>query len=153
MHVHIIWIGKTKDRLYEDICKTYQKHIASFASLEITEIPSELKSFDNRKQIQEQEQEKIFKILRSDYHYFYLDESGKEYDSIEFSQHIFSTIQQTGKLGFIIGGVYGFSDQIKQRQECISFSRMTFTHQMIRIILLEQIYRACTIEYNKQYHY
>jgi 23S rRNA (pseudouridine1915-N3)-methyltransferase len=151
MHIHIVWIGKTKDSYFKQAINEYLKRLKGFCSLEITEIlhkqslpVAQLKLF---------EAEKIISAQKSDRKYLLLDEIGKQFTSPEFAEMISKSVSLTGKFGLVIGGVYGFSDQLRSQHKCISFSKMTFTHQMVRVILLEQLYRAQTILHNKSYHY
>ena len=83
-----------------------------------------------------------------------LDENGKEFKSVEFARWLENKQQTTQKLVFVIGGPYGFSDDIYNRaDEKISLSKMTFSHQMVRLIFVEQLYRACSIIKGESYHH
>lgn len=151
MHIHIIWIGKTKDAYFLQAIDEYLKRLKGFCSIEITEIlhkqslpVSQLKSY---------EAEKIISAQKSDRKYILLDEIGKQFTSPEFAKLISQSVSLTGKFGLVVGGVYGVSDQLRNQHKCIALSKMTFTHQMVRVILLEQLYRAQTILHNKSYHY
>ena len=133
----------------------YVERIGHYMSFTITVIP-ELKNTKNlsEEQQKENEGELILKIIQPSDTVVLMDEHGSEFRSIEFANWLQKRQQTARRLVFIIGGPYGFSQTVYSRaNEKISLSRMTFSHQMIRLIFTEQIYRACTIIKGEPYHH
>jgi len=153
MYIHIIWVGKIKDEYLQKGVEEYVKRLSKYMKIDMTEVSDEMKKGGLKEIVQKKECEKIEKSCREGVHYYLLDDRGNQLDSVAFSKEVFYNNGRTGKIGFIIGGVYGFSDLFKKNKNKLSFSKMTFTHQMIRLILLEQLYRAYTIFSGKIYHY
>lgn len=150
----ILWVGKTKQNFIKDGVKEYQKRLRSYTSLKIIEV-SDCKRSKNREitQVKETEVEAILKQLSSKDFVILLDERGECLNSVQFANKI-SKIELHHNLVFVIGGVYGVHEKIQIRANYIlRFSSFTFTHQMVRLLLMEQLYRAFTILHNKQYHY
>jgi len=149
-------IGKTTLSYLEEGITIYEKRIKNYIRFETIVIP-ELKNTKNIS-IQEQKEREadllLSKFNDSDY-IVLLDEAGKLYTSIEFSKYIeHKTVSSINNMVFIIGGPYGFSDKIyKRANEKISLSKMTFSHQMIRLLFIEQLYRAFTIIKGEPYHH
>lgn len=152
MYVHIVWIGKTKESFVNEGIQKYTKLLLRFAEVEVTEIP-DVKGMNDVSKLQILEAEKIEERLKNGVEYFYLDEGGKSFSSEVFSGMVSSEMNQTGKVGFVIGGAWGFAPGFKTNKHLISFSPMTFTHEMVRMILLEQLYRAFTIMKKISYHH
>lgn len=141
MKIKIIYIGKNKHDYIDQAEKEYLKMLNKYCDLEIVVLKDE-KSLEKN----------IEKLSKTQEAVVVLDEKGLEMSSIEFSRFI-STQKIVGKLTFIIGGPDGLSQSVKNKaNNLISVSRMTFTHQFVRLILLEQIYRAFEIEKGSQYH-
>ena len=151
MYIHIIWVGKIKEAYLETGIQQYLKMLSSFVKVSITEIPADSKKNLSKEECKSIEAKKISHAFKKDYPYYILDETGKEYSSVSFSKEIYKNTN--GKIGFVIGGVYGLDTSIQKKGKLLSFSQCTFTHQIIRLILLEQLYRAVTIETGKEYHY
>ena len=156
MKVILLSIGKTDDGEIRLILDKYIKRLTHYLPFEYIEIP-DLKNTKilSEKEQKKQEGELIFKQLQSSDHLVLLDDKGKEFSSVGFSQYL---EQKSGagirRIVFVIGGPYGFSDEIyAHANEKISLSRMTFTHQMVRIIFVEQLYRAMTILNHEPYHH
>lgn len=156
MKITLLTVGKTdKDWVKQglDIYVSRLKHYIPFA---ITEIP-ELKNVSalTKEQIKVREGELILKNIRPDDDVILLDERGKEYSSVELAETIRNKISYIGKdIVFVIGGAYGFSEAVYRRANSkLSLSRMTFSHQMVRAIFAEQIYRAFTIIRGEPYHH
>lgn len=156
MKITFLTVGKTdKDWVKQglDIYVSRLKHYIPFA---ITEIP-ELKNVSalTKEQIKVREGELILKNIRPDDDVILLDERGKEYSSVELAETIRNKISYIGKdIVFVIGGAYGFSEAVYRRANSkLSLSRMTFSHQMVRAIFAEQIYRAFTIIRGEPYHH
>ena len=155
MRINLICIGKTDDKEIISLSKYYLPRIPKHWNFELLEIP-DVKNAKNLSPEQlKKEEAKLFQnqIESSDL-IILLDEKGKQFTSREFSEKIdFWMGSSVKKVNILIGGAYGFSDEIYQRaNEKISLSKMTFTHQMIRLFFVEQIYRAATILQGKPYH-
>lgn len=156
MKITLLTVGKTdRDWVKQglDIYVSRLKHYIPFA---ITEIP-ELKNVSalTKEQIKVREGDLILKNIRPDDDVILLDERGKEYSSVELAETIRNKISYIGKdIVFVIGGAYGFSEAVYRRANSkLSLSRMTFSHQMVRAIFAEQIYRAFTIIRGEPYHH
>ncbi len=155
MKTKLIVVGKTVDKNIIKGIEDYVGRIAHYMPFEITVIP-ELK---NTKKLstasqKEQEGELILKQLQPSDTVVLLDEHGKEYRSIEFASWIEKQQQTARCLTFVVGGPYGFSSAVYSRANGkLSLSKMTFSHQMIRLLFVEQIYRACTIIKGEPYHH
>ena len=154
MKIKCIAIGKTKSQDFSSIIKSYLSKINHYINFEFI-IINEIKSIKNKSIQKNKEAEAILKNIKVDSHIILLDENGKELSSISFSKFIQHHLNSSKKeIIFIIGGAYGFSDKLlKRANEKISLSKMTFSHQMVRIIFLEQLYRSFTILKNEPYHY
>lgn len=156
MKITFIVIGKTNQSALIQLIDDYQrrlKHYTNFESLTILELK-------NSKNISEKEQkdkegELIIKQLEQGDEVILLDEKGKEYTSVAFSEFIAKKMMSSNKrMVFVVGGPYGFSENVYARANgLISLSAMTFSHQMIRLIFVEQLYRAFTILKGEPYHH
>ncbi len=153
MKIKCIAIGKTKSQDFSSIIKSYLSKINHYINFEFI-ILNEIKSIKNKSIQKNKEAEAILKNIKVDSHIILLDENGKELSSVFFSKFIQHHLNSSKKeIIFIIGGAYGFSDKLlKRANEKISLSKMTFSHQMVRIIFLEQLYRSFTILKNEPYH-
>lgn len=155
MKTELILVGKTVNKHFVACIKDYCERITHYMPFSVTVIP-ELK---NTKSLSEDQQktregEMILKLLQPSDTVVLLDEHGEEYRSVEFAKWLQRKQNTARRLVFIIGGPYGFSQEVYQRaNEKVSFSRMTFSHQMVRLIFTEQIYRACTIIKGEPYHH
>jgi 23S rRNA (pseudouridine1915-N3)-methyltransferase len=156
MKIQLIVVGKTDAPYLRDGISQYEKRLKHYFPFELKEIP-ELKNARNLRepQIKDAEGELILKLLSNSDHVVLLDEQGKQFRSIEFSQYIQKKANAGLKqLVLVIGGAYGFSDAVYQRSnEKLSLSKMTFSHQMVRLFAIEQVYRAMTILRNEPYHH
>ena len=156
MKITLLTIGKTEDKYLLEGLDIYLKRLKHYISFKILEIP-ELKGTKSlsREQQKSKESELIFKNIHSSDHVILLDEKGQEFSSKQFSAFLNKKMvggQQ--HLVFIVGGPYGFSEEIYLRSnEKISLSRMTYSHQMIRLLFTEQLYRAYTILKGEPYHH
>ena len=156
MKITLLTIGKTEDKYLLEGLDIYLKRLKHYISFKILEIP-ELKGTKSlsREQQKSKEAELIFKNIHSSDHVILLDEKGQEFSSKQFSNFLNKKMvggQQ--HLVFIVGGPYGFSEEIYLRSnEKISLSRMTYSHQMIRLLFTEQLYRAYTILKGEPYHH
>ena len=155
MKTELILTGKTTDKHLQAGIDDYVGRIGHYMPFALTVIP-ELK---NTKSLSEDQQktlegEAILKLLQPSDTLVILDEKGREYRSVEFASWLAKRQQTVRRLVFLIGGPYGFSEAIYERaNEKISLSKMTFSHQLVRLIFAEQLYRACTINKNEPYHH
>ncbi|MDY3846784.1 MAG: 23S rRNA (pseudouridine(1915)-N(3))-methyltransferase RlmH [Prevotella sp.] len=155
MKTILILVGKTTDKHFAAGIKDYAERIGHYMPFEIITIP-ELK---NTKSLSEEQQktmegELIMKHIQTSDTVVLLDEHGKEMRSMEYAQWLQRTGNNARRLVFVIGGPYGFAPAVYQRaNDKISLSRMTFSHQMVRLIFTEQLYRACTIIKGEPYHH
>ncbi len=156
MKITLLVVGRTMEKIYIDAIDDYAKRIKHYLPFNIEVIP-ELKNTKNlsKEQQKEKEGEFILKALQPNDIAILLDENGKEFRSIEFATWIGNKLNVTNKrLIFIVGGPYGFSERVYSAvHEKISLSKMTFSHQMIRLIFVEQLYRAMNILNNGPYHH
>ena len=142
--IKIICVGKIKEQYLKDAILEYKKRISKYHKLEIIELP------DNSI---EEEGNAILKVINDKDYVINLEIEGQMIDSIEFSNRIEKIFIEHSNITFIIGGSDGLSDKIKAISNFkLSFSKMTFPHQLFRVILLEQIYRAFKIMKNETYH-
>jgi len=156
IHLNIITIGKLKEHYWRDAQDEYLKRLSPYVKIEITELKEE--KFDdksNHEVIKEKEAEKIIKAIPENSHIIILDKEGKQFTSEELSLQIDNmAMKQSNNITLVIGGPLGLHESVtKLAKDTWSFSKATFTHQMIRIILLEQIYRAYMIKENRKYHW
>ncbi len=155
MNIKIICLGKTKQDFIKKGIDEYVKRISRFGKLTWKILPDvKLTNSNTVDLVKAQESEIIKKKLNPRDYIIALDEYGKQFGSVDFAKKL-EAISISGKsITFIIGGVYGLHpDVIKLADLRLSFSKLTFTHQMIRLLISEQIYRAFTILNNKTYHY
>lgn len=149
--IKVVCVGKIKEKYFLDALKEYKKRISKYTSIDIEEVLDEGSS--DVKVIQKKERERILNKLDKKAFIVLLDLNGREMTSEEFSKTINNTLIHNSNITFIIGGSYGVDGEIKNIADLtISFSKMTFPHQLFRIILLEQIYRAYKIMNNESYH-
>ncbi len=149
--IKILCVGKIKEKYLKEAITEYQKRISKYTKLEIIEVEDifEQSIID----IKKKESELLQKYISSKDYVITLELEGKQLDSIELSKKISDTLIINSNITFIIGGSYGLDDKIKQRSNCaISFSKLTFPHQLFRVLLLEQIYRSYKILNNESYH-
>ena len=148
--IKIITVGKIKEKYLKDGINEYLKRMQKYAKVEIIELQDE--DFDINKTLLK-EKEKIEKYIKEKYDVETLEIDGEELSSIELSKKIDNIMLNNSDITFIIGGSYGLHDDIKKRSNfALSFSKMTFPHQLFRLILLEQIYRSFKILNNETYH-
>jgi len=156
MRISLIVIGKTDARYFDEAIKEYQNRLVHYIPFDMQVIP-DLKNTKslNIMQQKEREGELIIKSLQSGDYLVLLDERGKEFSSLQFSSYIEKKMHAVPKrLVFVIGGPYGFSDEVYGKaSEKISLSKMTYSQQMIRLVFVEQLYRAMTILNNEPYHH
>lgn len=155
MRINLLCMGKTADSEINTLIKYYKGRLPKYWNFELTEIPDVKNAKNLTPDLLKKEEAKLFfnNIDNTD-RVVILDEKGKQYSSREFADKIdFWMNASVKKVTFIIGGAYGFSDEMYERaNEKISLSKMTFTHQMIRLFFVEQIYRSDQILQGKPYH-
>lgn len=156
MNIKLVSIGKTDEKSLDLLIEKYLKRIKRYIKFDFLIIP-DLKNSKNLsvEQQKEKEGELILKNLQSSDVVILLDEKGKEYSSVIFSKFLAKKmLSGTKNLVFVIGGPYGFSDAVYIRTtQKVSLSKMTFSHQMVRLFFVEQVYRAFTILKNEPYHH
>ncbi len=159
ININIICIGKLKEKYLKDAIDEYSKRLSKYCSLSIVEIADEKlpgKVNDSiAKDIKEKECAKILAAIKKDSYVMPLDLRGKQFTSEEFSKKLEDIpVRGFSSITFIIGGTLGLTEEVLSRaNEFISFSKMTFPHQLIRVFLLEQIFRAFKISNNETYHW
>lgn len=149
--IKIITVGNIKEKYLKDAIEEYTKRIKKYTNIEIIEVKDE-GLVEEQKSIL-LEAEKIKKYLTPKDYLITLEIEGKQYTSLEFSEKINQIQIENSNIVFIIGGSYGLSQEIKNMSKLhLSFSKMTFPHQLFRVLLLEQIYRSYKILNNESYH-
>jgi len=155
MKIMLLVVGKTTDKCLETLISDYQKRLTHYVPFELRVLP-ELKNaksltFEQQKQA---EGEMILKSVGQSAFVVLLDEHGKEYRSIEFADWLQKAMSAGRDVVFVVGGPYGFSQEVYERANGkISLSQMTFSHQMVRLVFIEQLYRAMTILKGEPYHH
>ena len=156
MNIKLIAVGKTDNPALQQLISTYEKRLSYYINFDLQLLPD----IKNSKSLSEEQQkikegELILSYVEPSHHLVLLDERGKEYTSIAFADELQKKMN-TGikQLTFVIGGPYGFSQAVYQRANSkLSLSKLTFSHQMIRLFFVEQLYRAFTILRNEPYHH
>ncbi|KHE70558.1 MULTISPECIES: 23S rRNA (pseudouridine(1915)-N(3))-methyltransferase RlmH [Capnocytophaga] len=156
MNIKLIAVGKTDNPALQQLISTYEKRLSYYINFDLQLLPD----IKNNKSLSEEQQkvkegELILSYVEPSHHLILLDERGKEYTSIAFADELQKKMN-TGikQLTFVIGGPYGFSQAVYQRSNSkLSLSKLTFSHQMIRLFFVEQLYRAFTILRNEPYHH
>ena len=156
MKITLLAIGKTDSKPLQLLIEAYEKRLKHYIGFTFEVIP-DIKNTKNLSQAQQKELEgqEILKRLQSSDHLILLDEKGKTHSSVQFSQFLQKKMNSGLKnLVFVIGGPYGFSEALYQKaQGRLSLSDMTFSHQMVRLFFIEQLYRGFTILKNEPYHH
>lgn len=158
MKITILCVGKVKEKFYRDAIGEFTKRLGRYCKLDIIEVPDE-KTDEQATQteidiVKNKEGERLLKNIKDDAYVFCLAIEGLQLDSVELSQKM-DKLMSSGKshIYFVIGGSLGLSDAVLKRADYkLSFSKMTFPHQLMRVILLEQIYRSFRISNNEPYH-
>ena len=155
MHLTLLTVGKTDIPWVREGLEMYSSRLKHYVPFEVREIP-ELKGVSalSREQIKEKEGELILRQVKPGDEVFLLDEHGREYRSLEFAEWLGRRLTLSGRdLVFVIGGAYGFSGAVYARADGkLSLSKMTYSHQLVRTIFAEQLYRAFTILRGEPYH-
>lgn len=156
MQIKLLAVGKTDHAALQSLIEEYVKRLGFYIKFEL-EIIQDLKNTKSLSEAsqKDKEGELILKKVQASDALILLDENGKQYSSVDFSDYIQKRMNSGLKqLIFVIGGPYGFSDAVYQRANgMISLSKMTFSHQMVRLFFVEQLYRAFTIIRNEPYHH
>lgn len=157
LSINIICIGKIKEKFFKDSIDEYSKRLTKYCKLNILELPDEKipdkinSNIEN--EIKSKECNNIINHIKKDSYIICLDLNGKEFSSEEFSKNIENISMQSSNITFIIGGSLGLNEKILNlANQKICFSKLTFPHQLIRVFLLEQIFRAFKISNNETYH-
>lgn len=149
--IKIITVGTIKENYLKEAIQEYQKRISKYVKLEIVEVKDE--GYDDINKVLKIEEERVLKHINDKEYLITLEIEGKQYTSEEFANKLDKLLLNNSNITFIIGGSYGLSNEIKKRSNLhLSFSKMTFPHQLFRVFLLEQIYRAYKIKNNESYH-
>ena len=149
--IKIITVGQIKEKYLQDAIKEYKKRLSKYTNIEVIEVKDE--GLVEEVKAIKLEAEKIKKHINDRDYIVTLEIEGKQMTSVEFANKIDNILIENSNIDFIIGGSYGLSDDIKNMSRLhLSFSKMTFPHQLFRVILLEQLYRAFKIKNNESYH-
>jgi len=156
MNIKLIAIGKTDSAALQQLISTYEKRLVRYINFELQLLPDIKNSKSLTEELQKvKEGELILSNIGSSHYLILLDERGKEYTSVAFADELQKKMNTSIKqLTFVIGGPYGFSQEVYNRANGkLSLSKLTFSHQMIRLFFIEQLYRAFTILRNEPYHH
>lgn len=153
MKFSLLVIGKTNEKYLEEGIKIFDNRLKNYTKFEMIEV-RDIKGFQNPEDLKKKEADAFLEKIKDDDVLVLLDENGKSFSSVEFSQWIENQqIRSVKHVVFMIGGAFGVHELIRQRSNLVlSFSKMTFSHQMIRLFFVEQLYRAFTIIKNEKYH-
>ena len=152
MKIRVVWVGKNRDPWVKEVVAEYAGRIRRYAPLELSEARDEKGA--EAEEMRRRECERLEKLVPPGATLLLLDERGEQMDSPDLAAYIGRQRDSgTNELVFAIGGAYGFSEEFRRRGRLLALSKMTFTHQMVRVFLLEQIYRAFTILNNEPYHH
>ncbi|MBP1645510.1 MAG: rRNA methyltransferase [Bacteroidetes bacterium] len=155
MNIKLILVGKTEEKYLQEGIEIYEKRLKNYINFETIVIPS-LKDTKNLspQTVKEKEGELILKQTSKFDKIILFDEKGTEFTSMDYSAYLQKHMNAGVKnLCFVVGGAFGFSDEVyKRADQKVALSKMTFSHQMIRLLIVEQIYRAFTILKNEPYH-
>lgn len=158
LQIKVVAVGKIRDNYWQDALREYNKRLSSYIHLKLIEVTDEpcpdRLSVAEEERVKSREGERILKTLTSNEYSVLLDIQGKQYDSIGFSQFMDElALRGRSSVAFIIGGSLGVSQAVRDRADFSwSFSKLTFTHGLMRVMLLEQIYRAVKISEGGSYH-
>ena len=152
MRIRVVWVGKSREAWVKEALADYAGRIRRYAPLELSEVRDEKGAL--AEEMRRRECERLEKQIPPGATLILLDELGEQMDSPGLAAYIGKQRDSgTGELVCAIGGAYGFSEEFRRRGRLLALSKMTFTHQMVRVFLLEQIYRAFTILNNEPYHH
>lgn len=152
MKLRVVWVGKNRDPWVKEVVGEYAGRIRRYLPLELSEARDEKGA--EAEEMRRRECERLEKLIPPGATLVLLDERGEQMDSPGLAAYIGKQRDSgIGEMVFAIGGAYGFSEEFRRRGRLLALSKMTFTHQMVRVFLLEQIYRAFTILNNEPYHH
>jgi 23S rRNA (pseudouridine1915-N3)-methyltransferase len=155
MRITLIESGKTKDPFIREGVELFRRRIVRYVPFQVVTLP-DLKNTRNMsmKEVQEKEGKLLLKRVKPGDYVILLDERGKEFHSIAFAEYLNGLEGRVSHLLFVIGGPYGFSKGVYNRADArLSLSKLTFSHQLVRVIFMEQLYRAYTILKGEPYHH
>ena len=155
MRITLVESGKTRDPFIREGVELFRQRLVRYVPFKIDTLP-DLKNTRGMtmKEVQEKEGEIIIKRIKQGDYVILLDERGETYDSIHFAEYLNGLERKVNHVLFVIGGPYGFSQQVYERSDTmLSLSKMTFSHQLVRVLFLEQLYRAFTILKGEPYHH
>ena len=153
IEINVISVGSIKEKYMQELIADYKKRISKYAQIELTELKDESNKI-NESIVKEIEGERILSSVKDGYYMILLDLKGQMLDSVSLSKKIDEiSTYYSSKIAFVIGGSFGVSEAVKRRANfMLSFSKMTFPHQLAKGLLLEQIYRSFKILNNETYH-
>jgi len=155
MRIRLIQMGKTREEYVKEGVEVFRRRLVRYVPFETVTVP-DLKNSRNMtmKETMEKEAQLLLKRISVDDHVVLLDERGDEYSSIELAEYIHSLESRVKQVVFVSGGAYGFSEAAYRRADSrLSLSRLTFSHQLVRLVFMEQLYRAFTILKGGPYHH
>lgn len=156
MKIRVIVVGKTSEKYVQEGIKEYEKRLKRFINYSIEEIPDVAnRGKTTEKELKEKEGDLILKKLKPNEYVVLFDDKGKELSSPGLNQWFEKkALSGNSSISFVVGGAYGFSDEVYERaNEKLSLSKLTFNHQMVRLIITEQVYRAFSIKHGLPYHH
>lgn len=152
MKINIISVGKIKESYFNDGIEEYKKRISKYSNIELITVMDESNDLDE-KTVKKKEGERILSKIPNNSYTIVLDLKGKELDSVEFSKKMDEITNVSSTINFIIGGSLGLDDEVIDKANYrLCFSKFTFPHKLMKLILLEQIYRSFKINNNESYH-
>ena len=155
MRITLIESGKTRDAFIREGVELYRSRMSRYVPFRIETLP-DLKNSRNMtmKEVMEKEGQVLLKRLKPGNYVILLDERGQQFDSVSFAEYLNSLEGTVNQLDFVIGGPFGFCEEVYKRADALlSLSRLTFSHQLVRVIFMEQLYRAFTILKGEPYHH
>ena len=155
MRITLIESGKTRDPFIREGVELYRSRVSRYVPFRIETLP-DLKNSRNltMKEVMEKEGQILLKRLKPEDYVILLDERGQQFHSISFAEYLNALEGKVNQLSFVIGGPYGFSQEVYDRADTmLSLSKLTFSHQLVRVIFMEQLYRAFTILKGEPYHH
>jgi 23S rRNA (pseudouridine1915-N3)-methyltransferase len=156
MKIRLLVLGKTNETFLRLAEEKYMSRLAHYVNFERQDLPDVKQGGQlGLEQLKRKEGQSILALIKEDDVLVLLDERGEELNSVQFSKWLEKKFQASSRrITFCVGGAFGFSEEVYQRSNSkISLSKMTFSHQMVRMIFLEQLYRACTITKGEKYHH
>ncbi len=146
--IKVICVGKIKEKFYKEGVKEYEKRLSKYTKIQIIEVNDEKEEIALKK-----ESENIMKHINDKDYVITLEIDGKSLSSVEFAEKLDKTLMVNSNIAFVIGGSYGLGNEVKQRSDYqLSFSKLTFPHQLFRVMFLEQLYRCFKINNKETYH-